>query len=118
MSEIDDIAKDTFEQSRPAKRSDVTPLSSSDVETHRRLEDVTSTLLAIMERLRLEEKELSARVQHYQFPFVVDEDFIRKLNRRATEWLERAGILSDRPISGNCSTRSMGYIYLSFKVFS
>jgi hypothetical protein len=100
VSQIDD--KDALEQSRPAKRSDITPESaSSAVETHRRLEDLTSTLLAIMERLRWQDKELSARVQRYQFPFVVDDDFIRKLNRRATEWLERAGILSDHPISVN-----------------
>ena len=99
MSESDRMDEGSIEKPRPAQRSDIIPESPVDVEARRRLEDVTSTLLVIMERLRYEEKELPAKLKYYPFPFVVDEDFIRKLDRRAMEWLHRAGILSGRSVS-------------------
>jgi hypothetical protein len=99
MSESDRVDQDAIAKSRPAQRSDVVLESPSDVEAHRRLEDATSALLAIMERLRWEERERPAKAKYYPFPFVVDEDFVRKLNKRATEWLNQAGILSGRTIS-------------------
>jgi hypothetical protein len=99
MSESDRMDEGSIEKPRPAQRSDIIPESPVDVEARRRLEDVTSTLLVIMERLRYEEKELPAKLKYYPFPFVVDEDFIRKLDRRAMQWLHRAGILSGRTVS-------------------
>jgi hypothetical protein len=99
MSEIDRRDEDSIEKSRPAQRSDIIPELLSDVEARSRLENVTSTLIAIMERLRWEEKEIAAKAKYYPFPFIVDEDFIQKLNKRATEWLNRAGILSGRTIN-------------------
>ena len=99
MGENDRRDENSIEKSRPVQRSDIIPESSSEVEAHRRLEDVASTLLTIMERLRWEEKELPKRAKFYPFPFVVDEEFIRKLDRRVREWLDQAGILSGRTIS-------------------
>jgi hypothetical protein len=96
MGESDRRAEDSIEKSQPMQRSDVLAEPLSGVEAQRRLEDV---LLAVMERLRWEEKERPAKIQDYPFPFIVDEDFIRKLNRRATEWLERAGIMDNHTIS-------------------
>src|SRR5687768_17243917 len=99
MSEIDRRDEGSIEQSRPWQPSDIIPESPSGVEARSRCGDLTSTLLAIMERLRWEEKEIPAKARYYPFPFAVDEDFVRKLNKRATEWLNRAGILSGRTIS-------------------
>src|SRR5687767_2271963 len=96
MGESDRRAEDSIEKSQPMQCSDVLAEPLSGVEAQRRLEDV---LLAVMERLRWEEKERPAKIQDYPFPFIVDEDFIRKLNRRATEWLERAGIMDNHTIS-------------------
>ena len=50
-------------------------------------------------RQQWEEKEIPAKAKYDPFPFVVDDDFVRKLNKRASEWLNRAGILSDNTIS-------------------
>ena len=99
MSENDRRDEDSIEKSRPAQRSDIIPELLSNVEARRRLEDATSALLAVMERLRWEEKELAAKAKYYPFPFVVDEVFIRKLDRRATERLRQTGILSGHTIS-------------------
>jgi hypothetical protein len=99
MSGNDRRNEDSIEKSHPAQRSDMIPESPSDVEVHRRLEDVTSALLVIMERLRWEEKELPKRAKYYPFPFAVDEEFIRKLDRRVRKRLNQAGIPSGRTIS-------------------
>jgi hypothetical protein len=105
MSETDRRDDDPKEQLHPAPRSDIISDSPSDVDAHRRLEDVTSTLVRIMERLRWQEKELERRVQTYSFPFIVDEDFIQKLDKQARERLNRAGILNDHSISVHTEVR-------------
>jgi hypothetical protein len=108
MRETDRRHEDAIEKSHPVQRSGITPERSSDVETQRRLDDVTSTLLVIMERLRLEEKELEKRTQIYPYPFVVDDDAIKKLDKRARDRLNEAGILSGRTVSVHAEVRFSG----------
>ena len=55
--------------------------------------------IQVIMRQQSEEKEIPAKAKYYPFPFVVDDEFVRKLNKRATEGLNRAGILSGNTIS-------------------
>jgi hypothetical protein len=100
MSDIDRRDEGSIKNSQSGHQRDIVPESPSDIEAGRRL-DPASILLAIQVIMQQhwEEKEIPAKAKYYPFPFVVDDEFVRKLNKRATEGLNRAGILSGHTIS-------------------
>ena len=100
MSDIDRRDEGSIRKTQPEQQRDIVPVSPSDIEASSRL-DPASILLAIQVIMQQhwEEKEIPAHAKAYPFPFVVDDEFVRKLNKRATEGLNRAGILSGNTIS-------------------
>jgi hypothetical protein len=66
-------------------------------ESGEKFDNFAIALITIVERLRGEQKEPYQKSQHYPYPFVVDEGFIRKLDKRTKDWLARIGGLLDYP---------------------
>jgi hypothetical protein len=100
MSDIDRRDEGSIRKSQPGQQRNIVPESPSDIEASSRL-DPASMLLAIQVIMQQhwEEKEIPAKAKPYPFPFVVDDEFVRKLNKRAIEGLNRTGILSGNTIS-------------------
>jgi hypothetical protein len=103
------MEESTVNESRQAKNTDTSgelaPQTTSSLIHNSRtssafdekFETMALASLTVVERLRWEEKQKYKKARHYPFPFVADEAFIRKLDRRAAEWLVKAGAPPNHP---------------------